>query len=836
MSDAAPYSFWAFPFPPGYHRVHRWRGREALSRPYAFDITVSSDGVVDEALELLTLGQRSVFVMRVGKAMRIVTGVIARLRAEGRRGEEQTRLQHTMRLVPSLWLLRRKKGSRVFQDMRVPDVVDRVLEENGLARRWELTRHHPVRPYVTQYEESDLAFVERLLAEAGIFYSFVQPADLAVGLAGLGVAAAPDMATWTAAAASVAMPSETLLLCDDASGYLPLMPAALACAAVGGLMGDRFDKVKSFSPVRSVRPTVAEFRDYDPDRPEVWMGGRANPQPSPSLAAAAQALAGLVAPAGPLETYEHHYPFLFPDWHDAAEEAGKVLRQKRRRADWASGASTCATLAPGLRFHLEDHELAPFNQEYAVVGVEHAGVVGSEEELYDNRFTCVPAAVTYCPRRRRRRRVQVALTALVVGTGGDAIHVDPVGRIKVKFHWDRTPGREETSCWIRTMHPWSGAGWGHQFIPRVGTEVVVVFEGGDPDRPIVVGSVFNGTHPPPFSLPSQKTRSGIRTSTVPGGAGFNELSFEDAQGREQIFLHAEGDLVEVVRRGRSLTVGSDDHVKLGGSRHDRVDQDSVEAVGRNKTLEVAGDLRAQIAGARVEAIARSSDTRVEESLSLRVGGSERIDVKGGAEQRYASDLTLRVEGCHTVIVGKHDRKQSLTTRAEGSISLSCSDGLELSSESGITLRCGTTSLRIGADGIELVGAAVRATGDGAGVAVSSDGIKLRAKKRTELVSDEVVIKTKDASLSLASEVKIDGQRILLNSPDDAKEEPPPPPTPPTQIELKDQKGQPLRRQPFVVERGDGQLQSGVTDDEGKCELVLEKGGTIRFPGAQDGQI
>src|SRR5262249_44782585 len=146
---------------------------------------------------------------------------------------------------------------------------------------------------------------------------------------------------------------------------------------------------------------------------------------------------------------------------------------------------------------------------------------------------------------------QVAETAVVVGPEPGAaltpelasarnIYTDAHGRIKVQFHWDLEGRRDDkSSCWLRVSQPWAGAGWGAQFMPRIGMEVVVTYLGGDLDRPLVTGCVYNATHTPPFALPENATRSGLRTQSVPSGHGANELWFEDGDGREQVYLHAQ---------------------------------------------------------------------------------------------------------------------------------------------------------------------------------------------------------------------------------------------------------------------------------------------------------
>src|SRR4051794_6917783 len=178
-----------------------------------------------------------------------------------------------------------------------------------------------------------------------------------------------------------------------------------------------------------------------------------------------------------------------------------------------------------------------------------------------------------------------------------------MGQIKVQFHWDRDGNyNERSSCWIRPMQAWGGGGFGAQFIPRVGMEVVVVFEGGDTDKPMVLGSLYNGTHPVPFVLPGDKTRSGFRTQSSPGGNGNNELSFEDAATKEQIYIHAQRDLDEVVKRNHTLQVRGDENLRVLGSRIDIVEGNVIARLGGNEEAQVTGDQTTQVDGNRIDVV------------------------------------------------------------------------------------------------------------------------------------------------------------------------------------------------------------------------------------------
>ncbi|MCC6527271.1 MAG: type VI secretion system tip protein VgrG [Polyangiaceae bacterium] len=920
-------------------RVLSFVGKEAVSDLWRFDLVVTAEAGGD-ALERTALGERATLLFEVGATRRAFYGVVAAVRlAEVHRADHA--LQYHVRVVPRLWLLKQRKRSRVFQHERVPEIVSAVLREAGIGVRWQLGRAYPAREYVTQYEETDYAFVRRLLAEAGIFFYFpagpalddgALAASAALSVAAAAGSAALDLAGGSGAgsllgaargAAEPLVPGDTVIGADDAAFYPPLRgddAAALAAstaaalapglggaagAAMGGMAGaalgtaaavagsvlaavtgggeapvlrflqhdeaavERHDKVTRFALQNTVRPTAAAFRDYDPERPLVRLESVAvSTQPFPpsplelaaiamTTGATAAAAAGTVLPqaagaldaasgalgaAGalatelgsalgqkvPFEIYEHHSPFLFPKWAFANDEAPRILRQKRRRASVARGEGECPDLCAGHRFALDGHPAAHLDASYVVVAVEHHGTTRPEPGrpfvVYRNAFECAPAEMAYVPARPRRRSVQVALTATVVGPPNEDIHVDARGQIKVQFHWDRAGlHNAQSSCWIRAMQPWAGASWGHQFIPRVGMEVVVVFEGGDPDKPMVLGSLYNGTHPPPFQLPRDRTRSGIRTQSSPGG-GYNELSFEDANGKEQILLRAHRNLDEQVGRDHTLAVQHDQMIHVLGQRLDTIE--------RELRLVVKGDQATEVGGNRLDVVAGDADLRVAGDRTTRVEGTERQQVRGRTELEHLDDLSRRVLGAMTTIVGTQDKKRSWTAHAEGTAALSGSERVELRSDQELVLAVGTSSIRISKDKVEISADAVTARGGDADLSASDDGLVLSSKGDAELVvKKKLVLKTDGASVAMQKEVKIDGTKILLNSPESASDPAPKEREPPTRLELRDQDGKPLPRQRFLITLEDGSDVSGVTDEDGNAELELPSGGKVRFPDA-----
>ncbi|MFT3770161.1 MAG: type VI secretion system tip protein TssI/VgrG [Minicystis sp.] len=859
-----PYQLAIDGFPREHFRVQAFAGKETISEVYSFEIVVTceSDG---EEVERAGLGQRAVLLFNVGEVQRAFYGVVASVRLVQVHAVDH-RIKYHVRLVPRLWLLKRRKRTRIFQNMRVPDIVAAVLNEAGIATRWQLTRAYPMREYCTQYEETDYRFVKRLLAEAGIYFYFPEgppvddaalAADSAIGAAvaagstvldAVGASAVGSLVGQAASLAETLIPGDTVICADDASCYPPMNgddAAALAASTaaalaptVGDLLGagdgiagaavgtasavastviaaategsrevpvlhflanedarvSVLDKVTRFTLRNTVRSTGAVFRDYDPDRPMVRLQSSAvSTQPFPpspfeeaaaALAAAenvasiAQSLVPLPSGAGgaiaafesvaetadaavnaaagalgqkvPHEVYEHHSPFLFPKWGFANDEAPRILRQKRRRASIAAGEGGCSDLSPGHRFALHAHPAPQMDGTYVVISAEHRGETHPESggiwRVYRNTFECAPVAMPYPPSRPKRKSVQVSLTATVVGPPGEEIWVDEKGQIKVQFHWDRE-GRydDKSSCWIRVMQPWAGAGWGHQFIPRVGMEVVVVFEGGDPDKPMVLGSVYNGTHPPPFKLPQEKTRSGIRTSSTPGGHGHNELSFNDAAGSEEIFVHAQRNYAEVVEKDRSSRVMGHARidVALGASEHIGVDL-ALDVDGRRDTS-IGGDDRLNVGG-------RSS---------AHVRGDQNVEVAGNSATTVMGTHSLEARRDRVLVVGTSEQPANSDHLVYGSGSFSAEDRLFLRAKNGIVLEVGETTVEITPDKIVLRGSEIELLPKKSLSASSGGGPSMTMGEEVEILSKKLKIFTESGALELDKEFKVKGNKIQL---------------------------------------------------------------------------
>lgn len=799
-----PFSLAAGPFTAGRLRVLSFRGREAVSRPFRFDIKIAVDDADHHDLEPALLGQPASLAMLIADdEPRTACGIVAAVEAQA--AFEQGRHAFRLRLVPRLWLLGRRTTSRVFQNKTVPQIVDAVLGAAGVPCRWTLVEKYAPRVYCVQYQETDLAFVTRLLAEEGIFYGFEHGTE------------------------------GTVVFADSAHLYEPIAgDPALAYRyehESDGLVPHEHH-VGRFALRRTIKPGAVLQRDYDFRRPMLELRAEAKPSSSapPAESAAADALA---FEAQQLVAYDHHGEDERPDVDGAS--ARVRLEQHRGRAVVAEGASACRRLSPGLRFELVDHEIGRLNRSYVLARVDHEGrapeIARHGEAVYANTFTCVPAEVPLRPKRRARAIQQVVETAVVVGPEGEEVYTDEHGRVKVQFPWDlEGQHNEHSSCWVRVAQAWSGQGWGTQHIPRVGMEVVVTFLGGDVDRPLVTGCVPNAINAPPFALPAHRTKSGIKTRSTPGGQGHNELSFEDKKGEERVYLHAQRDLDEVIGRNHARVVKADETIVVKRDRRETIEGDRVLRVHGGSIETLHGGQVREIDGDAREAVAGNAELRVAQDLTTRVSGRERREITGASDVAVKDDVSVRVRGCHTMLVGTSKAQRSYALHVEGITQLTGSGVTEIRSDKAIVLSCGRSSIRITDAKIEIVSPAFSAKGTGGGLSIDEDTIRIKAKEDAQLLAERVLLKTPDASMSLAKDAQIDGRRILLNSPDEATDPVPDKSPKTTTIELVNQRGKQLAHQRYLITLADGAEIGGTLDKNGKAEVEVEGAGTIRFPG------
>ncbi|MFV0300995.1 MAG: type VI secretion system Vgr family protein, partial [Paracoccus sp. (in: a-proteobacteria)] len=248
-------------------------------------------------------------------------------------------------------------------------------------------------------------------------------------------------------------------------------------------------------------------------------------------------------------------------------------------------------LGAGKRMTLSGDRVPGHGETFICLSASHhfvseaygSGGQGSDGYSFTGSYVLMPDTAPMAPPKRTPLAVvQGPQTAMVVGE--DEVDCDEYGRILVRFHWDLD---KAYSMRCRVSQNWAGAGWGGMVIPRIGMEVVVEFLEGDPDKPLVTGNVFNGKNDVPYDLPKHKTRSTFRTNTHNGkhtGRGYNELRFEDQEGEEEIFVHAEKDRNEKVKNNHTERIDRHWVQSIGGNKLSQVERDSLVQVDGNLTI------------------------------------------------------------------------------------------------------------------------------------------------------------------------------------------------------------------------------------------------------------
>ena len=516
-------------------KVLAFTGTEALNQPFAFELELISER---PDIDLASLLHHTAY-LDMGQGAGI-HGFIDRL-AQGEAGKRLTRYHLCLR--PQLSYLAHRTNQRIFQHLSVQQIISRLLEEHGIqgdAYRFQLNATYPERDYCTQYDETDLHFIQRLCEEEGIHYHFEH-----------------------------SQTGHIIVFGDDQTTFPQLQKIAYSQGT--GLVADQ-PVVKRFGLRVETRPSRVTRRDYDFEKPRLLMEAAHTSQ---------NAAEEDQKPEPDLEDYD--YPGRFTD-----RERGKQLSQinlERHRAEQqlADGSSDQPQLRTGHFMPLTGHPRGDWNDLWLLTEIQHEGkqpqvleegVTSDTKESdgftqgYRNHFKATPWQVIWRPQLDHKKpKVLGSQSAVVTGPQGEEIHCDQYGRIKVQFHWDREgQADDKTSCWLRVASSWAGDRYGGIAIPRVGMEVLITFLEADPDRPLVTGCLYHKEHEVPYELPAHKTRSVFKTLSSPGGGGYNELRIEDKKGEEQIYLHAQKDWDENIEHNQT--------VRVGNERHDTVEANS----------------------------------------------------------------------------------------------------------------------------------------------------------------------------------------------------------------------------------------------------------------------
>jgi type VI secretion system secreted protein VgrG len=609
--------------------LKRFAGVEAISEPFSVEMEVFATRAV-KGTDLLEKPLCVVFGHEDDVGERFIHGQVRSLTALGRDGEFHA---YRLNIAPWLWFLSLYRDCRIFQGMTVTDIVEKVFSDRGYSDyRIDCNSSFGVREFTVQYGESDLAFVSRLLEEEGIFYFFEHEKE-----------------------------KHTMVLADHRGALTasPIQPDVRYLNVRGSAIREAtIHQLSVESAVHTGRSVLADFHFE---------------RPSADLTAD-------IAGDGIGAFYD--YPGRYHEKAQGNRFAKIRLEAQEALAETVEGTSDCFGLIPGFRFNLKESDV---DDDYLVTGVHHQSGIQhyrsdaaavEVDDLYRNSFTAIPYATPFRPEWRTPRPRLGVQTAVVVGPSGQEIYTDKYGRVKVRFHWDReSPKDEKSSCWIRVASTWAGNKWGAFQVPRIGQEVVVEFLEGDPDRPLITGSVYNAQQMPPFG--ATPTQSGWKShSTKQGGADSNEFRFEDKKGSEEIHLRAEKDLKVEVVNDETVTVGHDRKTTIKNDETIQVDHDRKATVKNDETLEVQNDRKRKVANDETVKVAGKQTVEVDKDQTITVKTGDRsVQVKMG-------DLT--------------------TKAALGKMSFEAMQSIEL--------KVGTNSIKIDQTGITMKGMMVKIEG------------------------------------------------------------------------------------------------------------------------------
>ncbi|WP_421683278.1 type VI secretion system tip protein VgrG [Stutzerimonas urumqiensis] len=610
-------------------QVLEFRGREALSTPFAFDVELISER---PDLELEALLHQPAFLAFAPNGDGI-HGQVYRI-AQGDSGKRLTRYRLT--LVPQLAYLAHRTNQRIFQHLTVPQIVAQVLEEHGIlagvGHRFDLGPVvYPERDYCVQYDETDLHFVQRLCEEEGIHYHFQHSPD-----------------------------GHLLVFGDDQTVFPTLSPVAYQQGS--GLVADR-PVIKRFGLRMETRTSRVTRSDYDFEKPRLTMEAAFQSDFQPDL-----------------EDYD--YPGRFVDRSRGKHLAQRALERHRHDYERAEGESDQPLLVSGHFLELTEHPRADWNQLWLLNEIVHEGKqpqvleesVTSDTQLQDgfiqgyrNRFIATPWDIPFRPALNHPKpKVLGSQTAVVTGPAGEEIHCDEYGRVKVQFHWDRHgQADDKTSCWLRVSSSWAGDRYGGITIPRVGMEVLVTFLEGDPDQPLVTGCLYHAEHVVPYDLPANKTRTVFKTLSSPGGGGYNELRIEDRKGQEQIYLHAQRDWDENIEH--------DQKIRVGHERHDTVEANSYSEFKAEEHRTTHADRKTEIRANDHLTVGNNQHIKlgtgqfVEAGQEIHLSSGLKVVLEAGSELTFkAGGSFIKLDGGGITLVGPVIRMNSGGSPGKGS--------------------------------------------------------------------------------------------------------------------------------------------------------------------------
>jgi type VI secretion system secreted protein VgrG len=679
--------------------VRRFSVHETVSAPFAVSVWARSPHAAIDLEALVGHGAG----LRVTSGMahathttRAWTGVCSHI--EQVQAETTGLSTYYLRIVPRLWLLRQRRGYRIFQRLAIPDIVVKILGEWSIAPelRLDMSRY-PKLEYKCQYGETDFDFVSRLLEEAGIAYVFEDDGG------------------------------ESQLVLADALEGGEARPGGPIPAVDNPSQSAEREFVTRVRLSHEVRPGAHTIRDHDFRRPSYALFGEAPKAPAPEDRYEQYNYrpgAFLIESSGGGDTpvadekgvWRHDQPF-------GNKRAERMLLGERAGKRAVSLDANVLDLRPGRVFQIGQHPHPELGEAVRLLSVE-SSIEGSPDGEWTSSALAFFTDVPYRPPARTPKpEVAGVQSATVVGPPGEEIWVDEFGRVRVQFPWDREGKMDDdSSCWMRASQGWAGTGYGLLNLPRIGQEVLVGFLDGDPDQPIIVGRVFNAVQQVPYKLPFYKTRSTWKSNSSPGSGGFNEIMLEDLKSQELLWMQAQKNLKKLVKNDESMTVGRnrqklvlhDELETTGGNRIEITGANRTEVTVQNRLTVIDLNEQKLVHGSEVEQtlgdvkimVGGDQDVVVERSRRERVAGDAHLIVNGRRAQRVDGKQSLSVGGDrHELVGGNH------LLAAGRVIHVHAGTSLVLEAED-ITLKAPGGFVRVDSGGVTIVGTMVKINSGG----------------------------------------------------------------------------------------------------------------------------
>ncbi len=675
----------------------RFEGEERVSSLFRFRVTALSTRDDIAAKELL-LKPVTLLLRLPDFTDRAIHGIVSRL---GRGGSAPDGLHaYEIEIVPPHWVLSRDEGFDIFQARTSREVCETLLQ--GTSHDWKLSSTPTARPYCFRYRESRWQCISRLLEQEGIWYRFEH------------------------------RPGDTKMVLSE---------AVASAKAAWGL------STLQWAHTDLNAPRLLDLRmEMEPYVAETHLRSATEFLPNQNLEATTPS-SGAFKPPPELSSYlfeqqlgSQHSRYS----HSGSETSGDVAKfavemkaYARRRQELAesqsvrySGETRCVGLETGAKVQVADHPNKSMNVSLFLTAVRHDGSNGSYdagddfEASYRNTFEAIPSTAIFRPARLTPwPRVGGSHVGVVVGPDGEEIYTDGHGRVQVVMHWNTDHKMTlAQSCWIRVAQSFAGQQFGSVFLPRIGHEVLVEFLDGNPDNPVIVGSLYNAANMPPWKLPENKTQSGIRTkSTLKGGAdNHNELRFEDKKDQEQIFVQAEKDLDVVVKHNETRKVGHDRTTTIKHDETKTVEEGNetttiakgtqvIKVADNNRSLHVEKDHSVKVNGAETITVAKDRTVTVAQTQTYAITKDNVLTVKGKQARTITGDDTTEIKEGDSSLRAKLGK---IAVEAKvGNITVKTGAGsITMEAMQAIELKVGANSIKIDQTGITMKGIMVKIEG------------------------------------------------------------------------------------------------------------------------------